>query len=104
MIFTPPYYVVVFVSQRTEQDIAAYDAMAEKMVAGAQKVDGFLGFDSVRDQTGKGITTSYWRDEQAIQSWKINLEHQEAQKLGQKRWYEYYDLHIAKVERAYSKS
>ena len=35
------------------------------------------------------------------QRWKNNLEHQEAQAEGQKRWYKHYKVRIAKVERDY---
>ena len=53
----PPYYAVVFSSQRTEGD-NGYDKMAERMVELAASQPGFLGVESVRGADGFGITVS----------------------------------------------
>ena len=58
----PPYYAVIFSSQRTEGD-HGYSAMAERMVELASRQLGYLGAESVRDSSGFGITVSYWSDE-----------------------------------------
>jgi heme-degrading monooxygenase HmoA len=63
---------------------------------------GCLGAESARDANGFGITVSYWTDEASIGAWKAVLDHQVAQRLGLTRWYEHYEVRIAKVERAYS--
>lgn len=94
----PPYYAVVFASQRTEGD-QGYDAMAERMVAMAKAQPGFLGEESSRDTAGFGITVSYWADLESIRAWKAVAEHQEAQRLGRARWYGAFSLRVAKVER-----
>lgn len=96
-----PYYVVAFSSQRTTDDDAGYGEMADQMVELAEKQDGFLGVESVRDASGFGITNSYWRDEESIRNWKRNIDHLTAQKQGRAMWYETYVLRIARVERAY---
>lgn len=98
----PPYYAVVFTSQRTEGD-AGYRRMAERMVELAASQPGFLGIESVRGADGFGITVSYWNSEEAIANWKAHAEHRVAQKLGSRTWYAHYALRVAKVERAYSK-
>ena len=51
-------------------------------------------------QSENGISISYWSGFEAIKRWKNNLEHQNAQAEGQKRWYNHYKVRIAKVERA----
>lgn len=94
----PPYYAVIFTNQRTEGD-EGYGAMADRMVELAAEQPGFLGVESVRD--GLGITVSYWESLEAIKNWKQNAEHQEAQRLGHKKWYASFKLRIAKVERDY---
>lgn len=96
-----PYYAVIFVSQRRPGD-AGYGAMAQRMEELARQMPGFLGIDSVRDASGAGITVSYWRDEAAIAQWRAHAEHREAQERGQQEWYESYQLHVARVERAYT--
>ena len=96
----PPYYAVIFTSLKIDED-RGYNAMSEKMVALVQKQEGFLGFESAREDLG--ITVSYWRDEPSILAWKAQLAHQEAQKSGKERWYTDYKIRIAKVERDYAK-
>ncbi len=95
----PPYYSVIFSSQRTAGDNAGYDAMAGRMVELAGLQPGFLGLDSARDAEGFGITVSYWRDLESIENWRINSEHRQAQQLGREKWYESFSLRIAVVER-----
>lgn len=98
----PPYYAVIFSSQRTAGD-GGYGAMAERMVALASDQPGFLGVESVRGADGFGITVSYWQSEEAIAQWKANVEHKAAQDRGRAEWYAAFELRIARVERAYGK-
>ncbi|MGR6466032.1 antibiotic biosynthesis monooxygenase family protein [Rhizobium sp. PAMB 3182] len=97
----PPYYVVIFSTLRTDGD-HGYAAMAEKMDALAAQQPGYLGIDSVRDASGFGITNSYWQDEESVLAWKRNAEHTLARDLGREKWYQCYELRVARVERAYS--
>lgn len=94
----PPYYAVIFTSERTEGD-NGYGIMADKMVELASIQPGFLGIESARE--GVGITVSYWRDLAAIKAWKANAQHQIAQKKGRKEWYSTFKVRISKVERDY---
>lgn len=97
---SPPYYIVAFSSQRTEGD-NGYGAMADAMFQLAMQHPGCLGAESARGPDGFGITNAYFTDEASIMSWKSDVQHLAAQKLGQDRWYDHYELRIAKVERAY---
>lgn len=96
----PPYYAVIFASQRSPDD-RGYEAMAARMVALAAEQAGFLGVESARGADGFGITVSYWASLDAIAAWKADAEHRIAQETGRRIWYEGYALKIAKVERAY---
>ena len=97
----PPYYVVCFSSQRTELEHHEYHAMGEAMAELAARQPGFLGFESARDRNGFGITNSYWADEASIAAWKAQLDHLDAQQAGRQRWYDRYEIRVARVERAY---
>lgn len=99
----PPYYAVIFSSQRAEGG-DGYDKMAQRMVELAAAQPGFLGVESVRDADGFGITVSYWASTEAIASWKANMEHLAAQDMGKRVWYAHYELRVSKVERAYGKA
>ena len=97
----PPYYAVIFTSQRTEGE-NDYEAMAQAMYELALEQPGCLGAESTRDLDGLGITVSYFVDEAAIRAWQQNARHLVAQRLGKELWYSHYELRVAKVERAYS--
>ena len=97
----PPYYAVIFTSQRTEGD-QGYEAMAQAMFELALQQPGCLGAESARGIDGVGITVAYFADESSIGAWKQNARHLVAQRLGKERWYSHYELRIAKVERAYA--
>ena len=95
----PPYWAVIFSSQRTEGD-DGYGAMAEAMEALASQQPGYLGFESARD-SGLGLAISYWRDLGSIAAWKAVISHAAAQASGRERWYAAYEVRVARVERAY---
>ena len=100
----PPYYAVIFTSQRHADDgVGGYDAMAQRMVELAAQQPGYLGIESARNAAGFGITVSYWESLEAISAWKANAEHSVAQENGQRHWYQHYEIRIARVERAYSR-
>ncbi len=96
----PPYYAVIFTAQLSD-NTDGYSEMADAMVALAAEQPGYLGVETTRDQSGLGITVSYWTDEIALRNWKNVTHHLLAQKLGKERWYSHYTLRVAKVERHY---
>lgn len=96
----PPYWAVIFTSQRCLGD-DDYGQMADAMETLARQQPGFLGVESARDTAGLGITVSYWDSEAAVVAWKANAAHLVAQRLGRELWYQAYSVRIAKVERAY---
>jgi len=97
----PPYYVVVFAAQRKDAD-PEYDSMGEAMFRLASQQRGFLGIESAHDAEGFALTAVYYADEAAIRDWKQNAEHLAAQEFGKERWYEHYEVRVARVERAYA--
>lgn len=98
----PPYYAVIFSSQRTGVDDEGYGKMAARMDELAKTMPGYLGVESIRSAEGQTITVSYWQSEDAIRNWRTNAEHRIAQDTGKSTWYQHYELRIAKVERAYN--
>jgi heme-degrading monooxygenase HmoA len=94
----PPYYAVIFTSERTDGD-NGYREMAELMVVLASEQDGFLGIESAREEIG--ITVSYWRDLSSIQKWREHVQHTVARNKGRSDWYSAFKTRIALVERDY---
>jgi heme-degrading monooxygenase HmoA len=97
----PPYFAVIFSSRLSRTD-DGYEAMGNAMAKLAESQPGFLGMESTRGSDRLGITVSYWRDEDSILAWKAEMKHLLAQKNGIERWYDHYELRVARVERAYS--
>jgi len=97
----PPYYAVIFTSERTAQ-LEGYEDTATRMLELAQGQDGFLGIESAREEVG--ITVSYWKDLDAIRKWKMHAEHRMAQEKGRAEWYKRYKTRICLVERDYELS
>ena len=93
-----PYYAVIFTSKRTEDD-NEYDKMAVLMENLAKQQKGYLGIESARNEVG--ITVSYWKDLEAIKTWKQQTDHLVAQQKGRSDWYSWYKVRICKVEREY---
>jgi len=92
----PPYWAVIFSSRRSPGD-SGYAAMADRMVELAARQPGFLGMDSARGQDGFGITVSYWESRAAIDAWRDQPEHRQAQRLGIEQWYDTFELRVAEV-------
>lgn len=97
----PPYHVVIFTSQRSALDDPGYAAAAARMDAMTREAPGFLGIESARSADGLGITVCYWDSEESIAGWRRQVDHAEAQRLGNQVWYTHYELRVARVERAY---
>ncbi len=94
----PPYYAVIFTSQRTDMD-DGYSQMSKKMEALAKRQPGYINMENARDDVG--ITISYWESLEAIAQWKSNADHLFAQQKGISDWYEWYKVRICLVEREY---
>jgi len=94
----PPYFAVIFTSVMVEEE-KDYEHMSNKMIELAKKQEGFLGMESARNEVG--ITVSYWNSLEAIQHWKLNLEHSEAREKGRSTWYQKFKVRISKVEHDY---
>jgi heme-degrading monooxygenase HmoA len=97
----PPYYAVIF-TRLASSDAAGYAEAADRMVVLAARQPGFLGVESTSDDDGVGITVSYWESEDAIAAWKSDVEHTATRDTGRARWYDGYELRVARVERAYN--
>ena len=102
----PPYHAVIFTNRRADPGSdtadAAYASAAARMEELAATIPGYLGIESVRADDGVGITVSYWESEASIAEWRAHPEHLEVQSRGRTDWYEWYELRVARVERARS--
>lgn len=65
--------------------------------------DGFLSIERFQSVTepGKFVSLSFWRDEQAVEKWRREVPHVEAQLAGRDRIFRDYRLRVATVQRDY---
>ena len=94
---SPPYYAVIFTSIRQEDDLG-YSETAQLMEKLAYQQPGFLGFETARQDIG--ISVSYWESLEAIQAWKANAAHRQAQSRA-REWYKAFKVRVCCVERDY---
>lgn len=97
---TQGHYAVIFTAQRTDNDEGYAEAVAQ-LRDRLKSMEGFLGMDAVEDAQGFEITISYWEDEAAIQRWANDPEHLRIRTENKERWYENFQVRVAKIERAY---
>ncbi|WP_294191502.1 antibiotic biosynthesis monooxygenase [uncultured Sphingomonas sp.] len=93
---------VIFAAWRSDADQAGYAAAATAMDAFAAQQPGFCGVDAARGSDGFSITVSYWADEASAVAWRTHPDHAAAREAGRGRWYDAYDLHVARVSRSYA--
>lgn len=93
------YYAVIF-SYTRGSDLEGFEAMDELTLQLANEIDGFLGYESVGNETN-GIFISYWESEDAIAEWRKHATHQEAIGEGIARWYDRYLSQVCHVKRGH---
>jgi len=96
----PPYFAVIFTSHRSGNEMG-YDEMDRLTFKEVDRIDGYIGAESYTNSDDLHVTIAYFATEKAILDWKSNPLHVEAQRLGQEKWYDYYNVKVCKVEREY---
>jgi len=67
------------------------------------EIDGFISVERFESLTepGKFLSLSFWRDEAAVQAWREQLTHRQAQHRGRFEFFQNYRLRVASVSRDY---
>ena len=93
-------WVVIFrATVRTGDD--EYDRVARRLRQLALEEFGCLRFVAATDDAGE-VAISYWPTEESIRAWRRHAEHVIAQETGRERWYEAYDVDVAREERSHA--
>ncbi len=81
----------------------AYFDIAADLKPLLEGIDGFLSIERFESlvNPGKILSLSFWRDEQAVQSWRRLEQHRQAQAAGRGGLFRGYRLRIAEVMRDY---
>ena len=94
---------VIFEFTAAEGRFADYKQLAEGLNEEVRKIDGFLSierFQSINDPV-RFVSLSFWRDEEAVRSWRNVQRHREAQGRGRRGIFSAYRLRVCQVLRDY---
>jgi heme-degrading monooxygenase HmoA len=92
-------FTVIFRAKAGDQD-DGYDKMVANLRALAFERYGCLDFITTT-HNGDEIAISYWNSEQDIVRWREDKQHQQAQDMGQKKWYRSYSVEVFELKRHY---
>jgi heme-degrading monooxygenase HmoA len=94
---------VIFEFQPAEGRSAEYFELAAGLRSELDKIDGFLSIERFESVTTKGrfVSLSFWRDEQAVRTWRNLEQHRLAQARGRGGVFADYRLRVASVIRDY---
>jgi heme-degrading monooxygenase HmoA len=87
---------------RADADIGDYEATGQRMVDLVQQLPGFVSMESYAGDDGAELTVARFTSEAAVEEWRTNPEHLEAQAAGRDRFYERYHIEICSPVRSYS--
>src|SRR5262249_33938055 len=80
-----------------------YLSIAASLREELERIDGFISverFQSITDP-GKMLSLSFWRDEEAVKTWRNQGHHRESQAAGRAGVFADYRLRLASVVRDY---
>ena len=93
--------VVVFrIRLRPDLDVAAYEAMGERMVQLVGAMPGFLGMDYAEVEGGE-LLVARFESHEALEAWRTQPEHLEAQRAGRERFFQHYSIEVCDEVRSY---
>ncbi|NQU71279.1 MAG: antibiotic biosynthesis monooxygenase [Rhodospirillales bacterium] len=81
-----------------------YFDIAGELRSELEKIDGFLSIERFESRTipGKYLSLSFWRDEEAVRTWRNQENHALAQARGKREIFEDYRISVAEVVRDYT--
>ena len=97
-------FAVIFEVEINEERKDEYLKIASILKEQLVNQKGFISverFQSLINEK-KLLSLSYWEDEEAILSWKKNIDHMSAQKKGREFIFKDYKINIAKIQKSYT--
>ena len=91
--------VVVFRNRLRAGDVSAYRATADRMEELAREQPGFRSLKSFAADDGERVTISEFESLAAVNAWRANAEHLEAQRRGHDEFYAEFSLQTCELIR-----
>lgn len=94
---------VIFEVWPAEGRAKEYFDLAASLKADLERIDGFISVERFESLTTKGkyLSLSFWRDEEAVRTWRNLQGHRRAQARGRGGVFADYRLRVASVLRDY---
>lgn len=94
---------VIFEVSPQEGHTQAYLGLAASLRPLLENIDGFISIERFESlsEPGKILSLSFWRDEKAVEAWRMLEAHREAQAKGRAEVFKDYRLRVATVLRDY---
>jgi heme-degrading monooxygenase HmoA len=94
---------VIFEVWPAEGRAVEYFDLAASLRADLETIDGFISIERFESLTtrGKYLSLSFWRDEEAVRTWRNLGNHRQAQAKGRGGIFKDYRIRVASVERDY---
>jgi heme-degrading monooxygenase HmoA len=94
--------VILFRSKLTPEAGEDYSDMADELASLVQENSGFVDVRYYKAEDGERLTVVWFKDEESLRQWKQLPRHREAQSTGRRKWYEYYKMEVATIDRVTS--
>ena len=94
--------VVLFsIAGRDDMDVEDHSRTSARMRALVAEIPGFISYNTYEDQKGDGIAVARFESHDALDAWRTNLEHIEAQRKGREEYYDEYWVQVCDSVREY---
>lgn len=91
--------VILFRSKLTPEAGEDYNAMSDELHSLVRENPGFIDVKHYKAEDGERLTAVWFKDKESLREWKQLPRHREAQTTGRVKWYEYYKMDVATIER-----
>ena len=92
--------LAVFRSRLRPQHAEEFQELAEKMLALAETMPGFISYKLYTSDDGERASIVEFESPEQLQAWREHPEHLQAQRIGRERFYQEYSLLVAEPIRA----
>jgi heme-degrading monooxygenase HmoA len=76
-----------------------YEELSAELEMLARQIDGFVDYRSLTAANGDHLSIAVFETAQAEATWRDHVAHQQAQRRGRERFYEWYDVSVCEERR-----
>jgi heme-degrading monooxygenase HmoA len=87
--------VVVFRSRIREDASGEFQELAERMLAIAREMPGFISYKVYTAPDGERVSIHEWESPEHLRAWREHPEHRKVQALGREQYYEEYTSYVS---------